>query len=274
MAFLEEVGLAGTRAGAGALLGPLAPLSRADACNPLLQAHPTWARDEHEGRGISVSLSRPGSGHRPRSSPLRARPRARPIWAGARGTLTRRLGDPPVSKRRQLARQVGACCVLTIGFPSSSRWAVSNDLSNPERCSVSGASSSCLSTAATTWYSFHRRATAAMAVDSPPAGGGTDDVFPAWGKNNIRARPILSLAIGGGGGAIGAEREAALRRLSSKSTPPVPQRRTRQASPSRSRRRRAPTPPVPQRWTTPARSRRTCRTSPSYPRRRRDQPPM
>jgi hypothetical protein len=48
----------------------------------------------------SLSLSRPGFGHRPRSSPLRARPRARPIWAGARDTLTRRLGDPPVSKRR------------------------------------------------------------------------------------------------------------------------------------------------------------------------------
>jgi hypothetical protein len=56
-AFLEKVGLAGTRAGAGALLGLLAPLTRADACNPLLQAHPTWARDKHEGRGISVSLS-------------------------------------------------------------------------------------------------------------------------------------------------------------------------------------------------------------------------
>jgi hypothetical protein len=33
-----------------------------DACNPLLQAHPTWARDEHEGRGISTSLT-PVSGH-------------------------------------------------------------------------------------------------------------------------------------------------------------------------------------------------------------------
>jgi hypothetical protein len=32
-----------------------------DACNPLLQAHPTWARDEHEGRGISTSLT-PASG--------------------------------------------------------------------------------------------------------------------------------------------------------------------------------------------------------------------
>jgi hypothetical protein len=33
-------------------LGPLASLTRVDACNPLLQAHPTWARDEHEGHGI------------------------------------------------------------------------------------------------------------------------------------------------------------------------------------------------------------------------------
>jgi hypothetical protein len=41
----------------GALSGPLASLTRVDACNPLLQAHPTWARDEHEGRGIPISLS-------------------------------------------------------------------------------------------------------------------------------------------------------------------------------------------------------------------------
>jgi hypothetical protein len=84
-------------------LGPLASLTRVDACNPLLQAHPTWARDEHEGRGISTSLT-PVSGHL--ASPLRARPRARPIWAGARDTLTRRLRDPPVSRRRhQRSRQ-------------------------------------------------------------------------------------------------------------------------------------------------------------------------
>jgi hypothetical protein len=69
-----------------------------DACNPLLQAHSTWARDEHEGRGISTSLT-PVSGHL--ASPLCARPRARPIWARARGTLTRPLRDPPVSRRRQ-----------------------------------------------------------------------------------------------------------------------------------------------------------------------------
>jgi hypothetical protein len=64
--------------------------------------------------------------------------------------FTRRSRDPPGSKRRQLARQVGACCVLTNSFPSSSRWVVSSNLSNPGWCSVSGALSSCPSTAATT----------------------------------------------------------------------------------------------------------------------------
>jgi hypothetical protein len=59
-------------------------LSRVDACNPLLQAHPTWARDEHEGRGISTSLT-PISGRLfpPSRSALR-----RPIWAGARGDIS------------------------------------------------------------------------------------------------------------------------------------------------------------------------------------------
>jgi hypothetical protein len=51
-----------------------------DACNPLLQAHPTWARDKHEGRGFP--LRTPVS--------LRLLPPSRfvsrrPIWAGARG---------------------------------------------------------------------------------------------------------------------------------------------------------------------------------------------
>jgi hypothetical protein len=64
--------------------------------------------------------------------------------------FTRRSRDPSGSKRRQLARQVGACCVLTNNFPSSSRCVVSSNLSNPGRCSVLGVSSSCPSTAATT----------------------------------------------------------------------------------------------------------------------------
>jgi hypothetical protein len=64
--------------------------------------------------------------------------------------FTRRSRDPPGSKRRQLARQVGAYCVLTNNFPSSSRWVVSSNLSNLGRCSVSGVLSSCPLTAATT----------------------------------------------------------------------------------------------------------------------------
>jgi hypothetical protein len=52
-----------------------------------------------------------------------------PIWAGTRSDkFTRRSIDPPGSKHRQLARQVGACCVLTNNFPLSFRWVV---CSNP-----------------------------------------------------------------------------------------------------------------------------------------------
>jgi hypothetical protein len=70
-----------------------------DACNPPTASAPDLGagrtrrpRDFH----LSHARLRP-----PRLSPLRVRPRARPIWAGARSTLTRRLRDPPVSKRRQ-----------------------------------------------------------------------------------------------------------------------------------------------------------------------------
>jgi hypothetical protein len=105
----------------------------------------------------------------------------------------RRSRDPPGSKRRQLVRQVGASCVLTNNFPSSSRWVVSSNLFNPGRCSVSGVSSSCPSTAATTWYSFLRRATATTTVVSPPDGGGIGDVFPHCGRAASRFVPSPSL---------------------------------------------------------------------------------
>jgi hypothetical protein len=109
---------------------------------------------------------------------------------GTRRQFTRRSRDPPGSKHRQLARQVGACCVLTNSFSSSSRWVVSSNLSSSGRCSVSGVSSSCPSTTATTWYSFLRRATTTMAAVSPPAGGGIDDVFPHGGR--AASRPVPS----------------------------------------------------------------------------------
>jgi hypothetical protein len=67
-------------------------LSRVDACNPLLQAHPTWARDEHEGCGISTSLT-PISDHL--TSPLRARPRADPSGLGHAATFHSSAQGPP-----------------------------------------------------------------------------------------------------------------------------------------------------------------------------------
>jgi hypothetical protein len=83
-----------------------------------------------------------------------------PIWAGAHSdNFTRRSRDPPGPKRRQLARQVGACCVVTNAFLLSSRWGAFRNLFSPGRCSASGVSSSCPSTVATTWYSSPRGAT-------------------------------------------------------------------------------------------------------------------
>jgi hypothetical protein len=106
-----------------------------------------------------------------------------PIWAGARSDkFTRRSSDPLGLKRRQLARQVGACYVLTNTFPLSPRWVVFSNLFSLGWCSALGVSSSCPSTAATTWYSSPRNATAISAVVSSPGGGELDDVFPPVAK--------------------------------------------------------------------------------------------
>jgi hypothetical protein len=106
-----------------------------------------------------------------------------PIWAGTcNENFTRRSRDPPGSKCRQLAHQVGACCVLTNNFPLSSRWVVSSNLFSLGRCSVSGVSSSCPSTTATTWYSFPRSAAATTKAVSPPGGGGLGNIFPRGGR--------------------------------------------------------------------------------------------
>jgi hypothetical protein len=74
---------------------PLAP-SRVDACNPLLQAHPTRARDKHEGRGIPpltpVSLRLP--------PPFALHLAPTHLGWGTRRQFTHRSRDPRVSKRR------------------------------------------------------------------------------------------------------------------------------------------------------------------------------
>jgi hypothetical protein len=185
-----------------------------------------------------------------------------PIWAGTRSdNFTRRSKDPPGLKRRQLARQVGACCVLTNNFPLSSRWVVSNNLFSPGRCSVSGVSSSCPSAAATTWCSFPRSATATTTTVSSPSSGGLDDVFPPWRKSNSWVCLAAFLAAGGGGGATVARQEAAPCRLSSESTTLAPQRGTCRALSSHLRQRRVSFPhnvPTASGQMMPAHSRRAC----------------
>jgi hypothetical protein len=191
-----------------------------------------------------------------------------PIWAGTRSDkFTRRSRDPPGSKRRQLACQVGACCVLTNNFPLSSRWVVYNNLFSLGRCSTLGVSSSCPSTAATTWYSSPRRATATTTVVSSPGGGELDDVFPPWWKSSIRVCPATLLAVGGGDRATVARQEAAPRRLSSESATPASQRGTCRALSSHLRQRRMSFPrnvPTPSGQMTPAHSRRACWALASY----------
>jgi hypothetical protein len=113
-------------------------LSLANACNPLLQAHPSWAQDNTRPR-VPLTVF-----------PLVFRLTPTHLGWDTQRQFTRRSRDPSGSKRRQLARQVGACCVLMNSFPSSSRWVVSSNLSNPGRCSVLGVLRSCPSTAATT----------------------------------------------------------------------------------------------------------------------------
>jgi hypothetical protein len=107
-----------------------------------------------------------------------------PIWAGTRNNkFTDRLTVLAGPKRQQLARQVGARCVLTNTFPLSSRWVASSSLFSRGRCSALGVLSSCPSMAATTWYSSPRSATATTTVGSPGSGE-LDDDFPPWQKRN------------------------------------------------------------------------------------------
>jgi hypothetical protein len=151
-----------------------------------------------------------------------------PIWAETRNNkFTGRLTVLAGPKRRQLARQIGARCVLTNTFPLSSRWVASSSLFSRGRCSASGVSSSCPTTAATTWYSFPRSATATTVVGSP-GGGELDDGFPPWQNRNTRVCPTTLLAGGGGYGATVTRQEAAPRRLSDQSelTTPAPLRGT------------------------------------------------
>jgi hypothetical protein len=186
-----------------------------------------------------------------------------PIWAGTRNNkFTGRLTVLVGPKRRQLARQVGARCVLTNTFRLSFRWVASSSLFSRGRCSASGVSSSCPSTAATTWYSSPRSATATTTVGSPSSGE-LDDDFPPWQKRNTRVCPATLLVGGGGDGATVAMQEAAPHQLSgqSESTMPAPLRGPCRVLSSHLRQRRVSLPrnvPTTSGLMTPAPSQRTC----------------
>jgi hypothetical protein len=84
------------RGGRDGACRPLAP-SHADACNPLLQAHPTWARDKHEGHGLPLLRLSPSG-----FPPFALRLALTHLGWGTRRQFTRRSRDPPGSKHRQL----------------------------------------------------------------------------------------------------------------------------------------------------------------------------
>jgi hypothetical protein len=191
-----------------------------------------------------------------------------PIWAGTRSDkFTRRSRDPPGPKPRQLARQVGACCVLTNTFPLSSRWVDFSNLFSPGRCFASGVLSSCPSMAATTWYSSPRSTT--TTIVGLPGGGDLHDGISPRRKRNIQVVPATLLAGGDGDGATVATQEAAPYRLSdqSESTMSALLRGTCRVLSSCLRQRRASLPrnvPAPSGLMTLAPSQRTCWALASY----------
>jgi hypothetical protein len=192
-----------------------------------------------------------------------------PVRAGARSNkFTGWLTDLAGLKCRQLARQVGARCVLKNTLPLSSRWVASSSLFSRGRCSASGVSSSCPLTAATTWYSSPRSMTATTTVSSP-CSGELDDGFPPWQKRNTRVCPATLLAGEGGDGATVAMQEAEPRWLSSQSesTTPAPLRGPCRVLSSHLRQRRVSLPryvPSPSGLMTPAPSQRTGWALASY----------
>jgi hypothetical protein len=68
-------------------------LSHVDACNPLLQAHPTWAQGNTKATGFPFAYFLP---------PFVLRLAPTHLGWDTRRQFTRRSRDPPGSKRQQL----------------------------------------------------------------------------------------------------------------------------------------------------------------------------
>jgi hypothetical protein len=183
-------------------------LSLANACNPLLQAHPPWAQDNTSRGSLFPLVFHLAPTH---------------LGWDTQRQFTRRSRDPPGPKRRQLARQVGACYVLTNSFPSKLQM---GSLQQPLQAGTLLRFGSLEFMSLDDSYD--------MVLLPPPRdndndGDGIDDVFPAWRKSGIRVCPVTFPAAGGGGGATMAKQETAPRWLSSESTMSAPQRGTRRA---------------------------------------------
>jgi hypothetical protein len=132
-----------------------------------LQTVAPHTKIKHEGRGFHLSRLSPFGF----SSPLRVPSHANPSGLGHAATIYSSVQGPPGFETPTVgAPGRGLLRADEQRFPSSSRWAVSSNLSSPGRCSVSGVLSSCPSPAAESTTSSPRggRTTFELAPSPPP----------------------------------------------------------------------------------------------------------
>jgi hypothetical protein len=234
-----------------------------------------YCKRTRPGRGTNTKvagfppLSRPSPATS--LSPLRARPRARPIWAGARGDIHSSAQGPP------------GLGMPTVDAPGRGLLRVDEQL--PIKLQMGS-----LQQPLQPGTVLHFGSLEFVSLDGsydmilipPPGDSGNGGRQSARRRRNRRRLPRVVEGQPSSssrplrrrrreGGATKAKQEAAPRRLWRESTAPAPQRGAHRASTSRLRRRRATSPrdtPIPSKRTTPARSRKACWTSPSYLRRR------
>jgi hypothetical protein len=113
-ALLERVGRAGTRTRQTLSWGRSLP-------SPAWTLVTPYCKRTRPGRGTNTKAAGfPPLSRRSPAASLRARPRARPIWAGARGdTHSSAQGTPPVSERRQSSSYFTASEDSDLGLPDS-----------------------------------------------------------------------------------------------------------------------------------------------------------
>jgi hypothetical protein len=220
-------------------------LSLADACNPLLQAYPSWAQDNTK----------------PQFSPLCVPSRADPSGLGHATTIYSSVQGPPGVE------------TPTVGAPGRGLLRVDERL--PIKLQMGSLQQPLQPGTLLRFGSLEFMSLddsydmVLLPTPHDNDNGGRQPArrrrnrrhLPPWRKSSIWTYPITFPAVGGGGGATMAKQEAAPRWLSSESTTPTPQRGTRRALTSRLRRRRASFPrntPTPSGRMTPARSQRTC----------------